>query len=79
MTSSTIKNPVLWVPTSYFTIALTYNILTVASVIMFSNFGLDNALAAAYASMLGTAYVVKPAFAVFFEMYKTKKFFLIVA
>lgn len=76
MTTST-KNPLLWVPSGYFTIALTYNILTVASVIMFSNLGLDNAQAAAYASMLGTAYVIKPAFAVFFEMYKTKKFFLI--
>ena len=76
MTTST-KNPILWVPSGYFTMALTYNILTAACVIMFSNLGMDNAQAAGYASALGLAYTFKPAFAAFLEMYKTKKFFVL--
>ena len=40
-------NPLLWVPTGYFTMALMLNLLTAASVIMFSNLGMDNAQATA--------------------------------
>jgi len=77
MNISVTKNPLLWVPSGYFTMALTYNILTAACVIMFSNLGMDNAQAAGYASALGLAYTFKPAFAAFLEMYKTKKFFVL--
>lgn len=71
------KHPLLWVPSGYFTMALTYNMLTAAAVVMFSNIGMDNAKAAEYASMLGLAYTIKPLFAAFLEMYKTKKFFVL--
>ncbi|MES2676024.1 MAG: MFS transporter [Pseudomonadota bacterium] len=78
MSSSASKtNPLLWVPSGYFTMALTYNILTAATVIMFSNLGMDNAKTAEYASMLVLAYTIKPLFAAFFEIYKTKKFFVL--
>jgi MFS transporter, PAT family, beta-lactamase induction signal transducer AmpG len=76
-TTTTTKSPLLWVPSGYFTMALTYNILTAATVIMFNNLGMDNAKTAEYASMLGLAYTIKPLFAAFFEMYKTKKFFVL--
>ena len=71
------KHPLLWVPSGYFTMALTYNMLTAAAVVMFSNLGMNNAEAAAYASALGLAYTIKPLFAAFLEMYKTKKFFVL--
>lgn len=74
-----VKHPLLWVPTGYFTMALTYNMLTAAAVVMFSNLGMDNGKAAAYASALGLAYTVKPFFAAFLEMYKTKKFFVLLS
>lgn len=77
MTTAPLKNPLLWVPSGYFTMALTYNMLTAACVIMFSNLGMDNAKAAEYASALGLAYTIKPLFAAFMEMYKTKKFFVL--
>jgi MFS transporter, PAT family, beta-lactamase induction signal transducer AmpG len=57
--------------------ALTYNMLTAAAVVMFSNLGMDNARAAEYASALGIAYTIKPLFAAFLEMYKSKKFFVL--
>jgi PAT family beta-lactamase induction signal transducer AmpG len=76
-TSIGTTHPLSWVPTSYVTMALTYNMLTAAAVIMFSNLGMDNAKAAEYASALGIAYTIKPLFAAFLEMYKSKKFFVL--
>jgi PAT family beta-lactamase induction signal transducer AmpG len=73
------RHPLSWVPTGYVTMALTYNMLTAAAVVMFSNLGMDNAKAAEYASALGIAYTIKPLFAAFLEMYKSKKFFVLSA
>ena len=67
------KSPLLWVPTTYFTMALTYMTLTSVTAIMFKNMGMDNAQAAQYASYLILAYTIKPLFAPFVEMYRTKK------
>lgn len=76
---ATTKHPLLWVPSGYFTMALTYMTLTSVSAIMFKNLGLDNGTAAEYASYLILAYTIKPLFAPFVEMYKTKKFFVLCA
>src|SRR5450830_1338054 len=73
----TSSSPLLWVPTTYFTMALTYMTLTSVTAIMFKNMGMDNAQAAQYASYLILAYTIKPLFAPFVEMYRTKKFFVI--
>ncbi|WP_295748525.1 MFS transporter [Undibacterium sp.] len=72
-------SPLFWVPTGYFTMALTYMTLTSVTAIMFKNMGMDNGKAAEYASYLILAYTIKPLFAPFVEMYKTKKFFVICA
>jgi len=71
------SSPLFWVPTTYFTMALAYMMLTNVSAIMFKNMGMDNGKAAEYASYLILAYTIKPLFASFVEMYKTKKFFVI--
>jgi PAT family beta-lactamase induction signal transducer AmpG len=71
--------PMLWVPTGYFSMALTYMMLTSVTSIMFKNLGMDNGEAAQYASYLILAYTIKPLFAPFVEMYRTKKFFVLCA
>jgi len=71
------KSPLFWVPSGYFTMALTYVTLTSVSAIMFKNLGMDNGRAAEYASYLILAYTIKPMFASIVEMYRTKKFFVI--
>jgi len=71
------RSPLLWVPTGYFTMALAYTMLTSVTAIMFKNLGMDNAKAAAYSSMLILAYTIKPLFAPIVEMYRTKKFFVL--
>ncbi|KQQ97023.1 MFS transporter [Massilia sp. Leaf139] len=72
-------SPLLWVPTGYFTMALGYVMLTSVTAIMFKNLGMDNGRAAQYSSLLILAYTVKPLFAPFVEMYRTKKFFVLCA
>ena len=72
-------SPLLWVPTGYFTMALCYVMLTSVTSIMFKNLGMDNGKSAQYASLLIAAYTVKPLFAPFVEMYRTKKFFVLCA
>lgn len=73
------KSPLWWVPTGYFTMALTYVMLTSVTSIMFKNLGMNNGKAAEYASYLILAYTIKPLFAPFVEMYRTKKFFVLCA
>jgi PAT family beta-lactamase induction signal transducer AmpG len=76
-TPERIRHPLLWVPTGYFTMALGYMMLTSVTAIMFKNLGMDNGRAAAYSSMLILAYTIKPLFAPIVEMYRTKKFFVL--
>lgn len=71
------RSPLLWVPTGYFTMALAYTMLTSVTAIMFKNLGMDNGKAAAWSSMLILAYTIKPLFAPVVEMYRTKKFFVL--
>jgi PAT family beta-lactamase induction signal transducer AmpG len=78
-TTKRAVSPLLWVPTGYFTMALGYVMLTSVSAIMFKNLGMDNGKAAQYSSMLILAYTIKPLFAPFVEMYRTKKFFVLCA
>lgn len=77
--SKSAASPLLWVPTGYFTMALGYVMLTSVTAIMFKNLGMDNGKAAQYSSMLILAYTIKPLFAPFVEMYRTKKFFVLCA
>ena len=77
--SPTARSPLPWVPTGYFTMALGYMMLTNVTSIMFKNLGMDNGSAAQYSSMFILAYAIKPLFAPFVEMYRTKKFFVLCA
>ena len=71
------KHPILWVPTSYFAMGTVYIMVTTASNIMFANLGLSNQDAAFYSSLTGFAYSFKPLWAPILELYKTKKFFVV--
>lgn len=70
-------NPFLWVPSSYLAMGLIY--VTVGSVanVMFKNMGMDNANAALWSSVLGFPYTFKFLWAPVLELYRTKKFFVV--
>lgn len=71
------KNPFLWVPTSYFAMGLVYTMVTTAANILFANLGLPNEKAALYSSLTGFAFTFKPLWAPLLEIYRTKKFFVV--
>ena len=70
-------NPFLWVPSSYLAMGLIY--VTVGSVanVMFKNMGMDNIKAAFWSSLLGFPYTFKFLWAPLLELYRTKKFFVV--
>jgi PAT family beta-lactamase induction signal transducer AmpG len=70
-------NPFLWVPSSYLAMGIIY--VTVGSVanVMFKNLGMDNTKAAFWSSLLGFPYTFKFLWAPLLELYRTKKFFVV--
>jgi PAT family beta-lactamase induction signal transducer AmpG len=70
-------NPFLWVPSSYLAMGLIY--VTVGSVanVMFKNMGMDNTKAAFWSSLLGFPYTFKFVWAPALELYRTKRFFVV--
>ncbi|HEY4186729.1 MAG TPA: MFS transporter [Polyangia bacterium] len=75
--TGTYKNPFLWVPSSYLTMGLIYVTVTSAANIMFKNMGMDNQQATSWSSLLGLPYTIKPLWAPLLELYRTKKFFVV--
>jgi MFS transporter, PAT family, beta-lactamase induction signal transducer AmpG len=71
------KHPLYWVPSSYLSMGIIYAMVTTASNVMFKNLGLPNEKAALYSSLTGFAYSFKPFWAPLLELYKTKKFFVL--
>ncbi len=69
--------PLLWVPSSFFSMGLVNQILVVVSAIMFKNLGMGYGEAAAYASQFYLAYAIQPLLAPLVDTFKTKKFFVI--
>jgi PAT family beta-lactamase induction signal transducer AmpG len=65
------------VPTSYLAEGMVYVTITSMSNIMFLNMGLPVKQAAVYSSMLGLPYTLKFVWAPLLEMYRTKKFFVV--
>jgi len=71
------KNPFLWVPSSYLTMGLIYITVGAVANIMFKNMGMPNDQAAFWSSILGFPYTFKFLWAPALELYKTKKFFVV--
>lgn len=71
------RSPFLWVPTSYLAMGLIYVTVSGVANIMFKNLGMDNAKAAFWSSLFILPYTLKPLWAPVIELYKTKKFFVL--
>ena len=71
------KNPFLWVPSSYLVMGLVYITVGALANIMFSRMGMPNDQAAFWSSILGFPYTFKFLWAPALELYKTKKFFVV--
>lgn len=71
------QNAIRWVPTAYFGMGLPYIILSLVSVIMFADLGVDETRIAFWSSLLILPYSLKPLWSPLLELYFTKKAFVV--
>jgi PAT family beta-lactamase induction signal transducer AmpG len=76
-TRRTGVSPAVWVPTLYFAEGLPFYAVGMMALIFYSRMGVDNRTITATVSLLGLPWSLKPLWSPFLEMYKTKKFFVV--
>jgi MFS transporter, PAT family, beta-lactamase induction signal transducer AmpG len=78
ITRRTGVSPAVWVPTLYFAEGLPFYAVGMMALIFYARMGIDNGTITATVSLLGLPWSLKPLWSPFLEMYKTKKFFVVV-
>lgn len=68
-----------WLPTLYFSSGLPYVAVNILSVILYKNLGLSNAEIVIYTSWLYLPFVIKPLWSPFVDMFKTKRWWIVLA
>lgn len=71
------KNPVSWIPTVYFAMGLPFVVLNMVAVLMFKGLGSSDARIAFWTSLIMLPWTIKPFWSPFLEMFKTKKYFVV--
>lgn len=72
------KSPWFWVPSLYFAEGIPYIIVMTLSVIMYKRLGISNADIALYTSWLYLPWVIKPLWSPIVDMFKTKRFWIVI-
>lgn len=73
----TSKNPITWVPSVYFAMGLPFVVLNMVSVLMFKGMGIRDGQITFWTSLIMMPWTLKFLWSPFLEMYKTKKFFVV--
>ncbi len=71
-------NPVFWIPTVYFAMGLPFIALAQASTLMFKNMGITDTKIAFWTSAIMMPWTLKPLWSPALEMFRTKKYFVLV-
>lgn len=71
-------SPITWVPTLYFAMGMPFVVLNMVCVLMFKGLDVSDAQIAFWTSLIMLPWTLKPLWSPLLEMYKTKKFFVIV-
>jgi PAT family beta-lactamase induction signal transducer AmpG len=71
------KNPWSWIPTLYFAQGIPYVVVMTISVIMYKKMGVSNTDIAYYTSWLYLPWVIKPLWSPFIDIFKTKRFWIV--
>ena len=72
------RNPWLWVPSIYIAEGVPYMIAMTVSVVLYKNLGLSNTQIALYTSWLYLPWVIKPLWSPFVDLFRTKRFWILV-
>ena len=73
----TSKSPITWVPSVYFAMGLPFVVLNMVSVLMFKGMGIRDGQITFWTSLIMMPWTLKFLWSPFLEMYKTKKFFVV--
>lgn len=68
-----VKNPISWVPSVYFAMGMPFVALSLVSVIMFADLGIDAASITLWTSLIILPYSLKPIWSPLLEIWGTKK------
>lgn len=71
------RNPISWVPTVYFAMGMPFVVLNMVSVLMFKGLGIGDAQIALWTSLIMLPWTLKFLWSPFLEMFRTKKFFVV--
>ena len=72
------RSPISWVPTLYFAMGMPFVVINMVCVLMFKGLDVSDAQIALWTSIIMFPWTLKPLWSPLLEMYKTKKFFVIV-
>lgn len=70
-------HPARWVPTLYFAEGLPFYAVSLMALLFYQRMGMRNDVIAFTTSLLGLPWSLKPLWSPFLEMYRTKKFFVV--
>jgi PAT family beta-lactamase induction signal transducer AmpG len=70
-------NPVTWVPTLYFAMGMPFVVLNMVCTLMYKGMNVSDTKIAFWTSLIMFPWTLKPLWSPFLEMYKTKKFFVV--
>ncbi len=76
--SPAYRNPWSWVPTLYFAQGIPYVVVMTVSVIMYKRLGISNTDIALYTSWLYLPWVIKPLWSPVVDLFKTKRFWIVI-
>ena len=78
MNNTKKKSPISWVRTAYFAMGLPFVVLNMVTVLMFKGLEVDDKLITFWTSLILLPWTLKPLWSPFLELFRTKKFFVIV-
>lgn len=73
MKEGKVRNPIAWVPSVYFAMGMPFVALSLVSVIMFKDLGIDEASITLWTSLIILPYSLKPIWSPLLEIWGTKK------
>ena len=78
MNHNNYRNPVSWVPSVYFAMGLPFIAVNLVSTFMFKDLGISDTQIAFWTSIIMMPWTLKFLWSPFLEMYRTKKFFVVI-
>ena len=75
--NGSLHSPVTWVPTLYFAMGMPFVVLNMVCALMYKGMGVSDGQIAFWTSLIMIPWTLKPLWSPFLEIYKTKKFFVV--